>query len=143
MLFTCAAFFTVFNGVHLGLAPTGTVSTAVFLAEMVAGVFLLGGGIWGLYLWVTCRFFDMHTNDGFSAMQIAGYKNFVRLRIKGDELTVYPIGVGTVPDAEGWRDNPKAAQNPAEPKLVPTSPLQPHLIEGPVVINARSVKRMK
>ncbi len=85
----------------------------------------------------------MHTNDGFSAMQIEGYKNFVRLRIKGDELTIYPIGLERVPSDEQWKDNPKAAENSPEPKLVPTQPLKPSFIETPVTIDANTVKSAK
>ncbi len=143
VLFVSAAYLRALNFEQFGFEPAGTLSNGVFFLEMVLAVFLLAGGVWGAYLWGTCRFFNMHTNDGFSAMQIEGYKNFVRLRIKGDELTLYPIGMETVPGSEDWQANPDASDNSTAPKLVPKVPMTPKLIEGPVVVNASDVSRVK
>ncbi len=143
VLISSATFFRVFNGEVFNLAPTGTIADAVFVVEMALTGFLLPGCVWALYLFVTCRFFKMHTNDSFSAMQIEGYKNFVRLRIKGDELTIYPIGLERVPSDAQWQDNPKAAKTSTAPKLVPAHPLKPSFIESPVIVDASGVKRIE
>jgi hypothetical protein len=40
---------------------------------------------------ITCRYFKMNYNDAFSAMRLDSYRNFSRIRIKGDEVTIYPV----------------------------------------------------
>jgi hypothetical protein len=75
----------------------------------------------GIYLFVMLRFFGKHANEGFSSLQIQGFKSFLRLRIsKEGTLTIYPIGLESVP-----RDDGETLRNP---------PLSPHLIEGPITI---------
>lgn len=139
ILLALATVFRALNADWLGLGPYGPLSYAVLFVEMVPAVFLLAGLVWGLYLSLTCALFAMHTNDSFSAMRIEGYKNFLRIRIKGDEITVYPIGLETVPRDENWTENGAA---PPAPVLVPKSPLEPHLIEAPIVIRSAAVKRI-
>jgi hypothetical protein len=41
----------------------------------------------------------------------------------------------------GWKWNPARRKgNQNEPEVIPTQPLKPHLIEGPVVIRATKAK---
>jgi hypothetical protein len=81
-----------------------------------------------------------HYNDAFSALRIDGYKNFLRMRLKGDTLTIYPIGLNSVPTREEWRINERSRNNDQnEPKVVPARGLDPILIEGPIVIDAANV----
>ena len=47
--------------------------------------------LFGLNLLVTCMWFNMNHNDAFSAMQLFDYRHFLRIRILGDTLTVYPV----------------------------------------------------
>jgi hypothetical protein len=104
-------------------------------AETILGGAVVGGTIFGLYLLVTCRCFRMNHNDAFSAMRLDGYRNFLRLRIQGDTVTIYPVGLDRVPRREDWRINKKwKARDPGEPAYLPATPLQPHLIEGPIVV---------
>jgi hypothetical protein len=48
----------------------------------------------------------MHANDAFSAMRLGSYRHFLRLKIKGDELTIYPIGIDKEPRRSVWIRNP-------------------------------------
>jgi hypothetical protein len=42
----------------------------------------------------------------------------------------------------GWKWNPARRKgNQNEPEVIPTQPLKPHLIEGPVVIRATKAKK--
>ena len=103
--------------------------------ETVLGGAVIGGTIFGLYLLTTCRWFKMNHNDAFSAMRLDGYRNFLRLRIQGDNITIYPVGLDRVPRRNEWRINEKwKACDPTEPAYVPTSRLTPHVIEGPIVV---------
>jgi hypothetical protein len=100
------------------------------LIEMGAVGFVFGGTIFGLNLLVTCAYFRMNRNDAFSALRLDRYNNFLRLRIKDDNIEFYAIGLENVPRRAEWIRNPKAASgNSNEPVYIPATPLQPHLIE--------------
>lgn len=97
---------------------------------------LIGGFFFGLNLLVTCRWFKMNDNDAFSALRLDTYRNFLRIRIKDNEVTIYPIGLDKIPARTEWRPNPKAAPgNSNEPVFLPTVELAPHLIERPIVVH--------
>jgi hypothetical protein len=107
---------------------------AIFAAEMVATGFVIGGFLFGAYLYVSSRFLDMNQNDAFSAMRLDTHRNFLRIRIKGDEATIYPIGLTRIPLRSEWKFNDAKRGTPA-PVYVPDDPLAPHLIEGPIVVS--------
>jgi len=105
--------------------------------EIIPTGLLAGGFIFGLFLLITCRRFNMNHNDAFSAMRLNSYRHFLRLRITDDEVTIFPIGLDQAPKRDEWRINPDwTGQNPAEPAYRPTNPLRPHLIEAPITVRA-------
>ena len=106
----------------------------LFAVEVVFIGGFAGAFVWGVYLLVACGRFNLHSNDGFSAMRIADYKLFLRLRITNDELTIYPIALDRVPKRSEWKWNSTRSESQNEPRIVPTTPLKPHLIEGPVIV---------
>src|SRR3954469_21727906 len=104
-----------------------------FAAEMICIGGVIAGFLFGIYLYVTSRFADMNHNDAFSSMRRDSHRQFLRLRIKDDEVMVYPIALDDVPSRRDWRFNDKDASS-LSPIYVPTKPLAPHLIEPPIVI---------
>ena len=102
----------------------------VLLLEMGAVGFVIGSTIFGINLLVTCAYFRMNHNDAFSAFRMNRYNNFIRLRICGDKIDVFAVGLERVPKRSSWKLNPRRGEgNPDEPVYVPSEPLQPHLIE--------------
>lgn len=94
-------------------------ATGVIIA--VGGAFV-GALIWGIYLLVSLNVFGRHANEAFSALRIADYKNFLRLRIGADgQLSIYPVGIDRVPR---WRRWGRAARRGSAPRL----------IEGPITV---------
>jgi len=79
--------------------------------------------------------FNMNHNDAFSAMQLFDYRHFLRIRILGDQITVYPIGLQRVPRRKEWKDNPASPADPNAPYFIPSAPMVTHLIERPIVIS--------
>ena len=62
------------------------------------------------------------------------------MRIQGDELTIYAIGVDAPPRRSDWVVNKRAEKgNPEEPVIEPRTPMQPHLVEEPILIVAPKV----
>jgi hypothetical protein len=132
-------YFIRFNGQHF--PPTGQwydlwIWIGLLLGEVgiVGGV--IGSFLFGLNLLVTCRWFNMNHNDAFSAMRLDSYRHILRMRIKGDEATLYAIGVDNAPSREEWVGNPHSTPGSAVPAFSPSKPLNPRLIEEPIVVRA-------
>jgi hypothetical protein len=96
---------------------------------------ILGGTIFGEYLRISCKQLDRNHNDAFSAMKLDSHRNFLRIRIRANEVTIFPICVDRVPQRDGWRRNP--ARSSERPSVFePTEPLNPRLIEPAIRIDA-------
>jgi hypothetical protein len=112
------------------------------IGMILAGI--VGGSVWGLYLLAISVLWGMHANDAFSAMRLGSYRHFLRLRIKGDEVTVFPVGLDKAPQRDLWIINPKYRRGDQdEPAISPKESLGQRLIEEPVVIDARQVVPLK
>lgn len=82
----------------------------------------VGTNIFGLYLWVSYRFFGRHSNEAFSALRIEDYKNFLRLHITPEgDLEIFPVAIPKV--CRHW-----------DQELQPKQPIEHHLIEEKIVI---------
>lgn len=102
----------------------------VFAAAAVIVVLggFLGGVVMGMYL-LLAQLLDRHPNEAFAAMHMTGYKNFLRLRLDGEGLTVYPFGIRRV--CTRWQE----ASEGSTAELDPTACPQVELIEPPIAIS--------
>jgi len=128
--------FVALVELFLRFAPLSATDTLANSALLLAWLALAGGAVagtlFGVYLYVSSRWLDIGHVDAFSAMRRDSHRHFLRLRIKGDEVTVYPIGLERTPRRREWRENP--APSPDEPAAyVPDPPLAARLIETPFV----------
>ncbi|MEK6210057.1 MAG: hypothetical protein AABM64_06745 [Pseudomonadota bacterium] len=84
----------------------------LFGVEMLAGGIVLGGTLMGAYLVVANALAGFQAETVFSAQAIPHYKNFLRLHLTRDKLTVYPIGIEKV--HRHWKLGPavQPAQSP-------------------------------
>ncbi|MCH8292713.1 hypothetical protein IH992_16595 [Candidatus Poribacteria bacterium] len=109
-------------GITFGTLP----SILAVIVEMILFGGILGGLLMGIYLLLSNLLLGVHTNEIFSALKIQNYKNFLRLHIDKDGLTIYPIGVRKVcknwdfqanaPDGDSWFE-PQAGNEP-KPELL-------------------------
>ncbi len=75
----------------------------LFGVEMLVIGGFLGGMVFGLYLWISNRLFDLHDNEILLCQSDPDYKNFLRFHIKADgTMTIYPVGVTKVPHDTSW-----------------------------------------
>lgn len=102
----------------------------LFAIELFAAGFLLGGFTMGLYLYLTNRFLGIHIDESSSSLRSEDYKNFIRMHISSEGLTVYPIGIKTV--TKNWKQ--KGEGNDIE--FEGETPAY-HLIEDPVNIKLK------
>lgn len=121
-------YFAVFNLFQLGLELNSPLQVLLFAAEMI----LIGGTvsaiIFGVYLTVSILFLKNHITEASSSYRWEGYKNFLRVHLTKDSLTIYPIGFKSV--VKDW----KMDGNPEKPSFT-GSPINCSLIEKPIVIN--------
>jgi hypothetical protein len=112
----------------------------VQLAAVAVPVALIGpwlaGKIYGLSLWIGCKHFDLSHNDAFSSMQLDSHRRFLRIRLKGDQATVFAVKLDRVPRRSGWKENPDRRTRSGASVFVPEPPLQPRFVEQPVVVHA-------
>jgi Calcineurin-like phosphoesterase len=145
-IFLLLATNTVLQPVFNYFAQDGTawwvmiIGVTLYSALMIAIGGVIGGMVFGLYWVLTSVIGRMHM-DAFSALGVRGYKNFLRMRIDKDKLTIFPIGLDKVPGRRGWRelrmDDDASGHNPL---IRPKRPLKPHLIEPPIEILAPAVR---
>jgi hypothetical protein len=83
----------------------------LFALEMLGAGIVLGGTLMGAYLVCANALAGLHGQFVFAAQAIPDYKNFLRMHLTREKLTVYPIGVQKV--HRRWKLNPAAA--PAQP----------------------------
>lgn len=106
--------------------------------EVIPTGLVAGGFVFGIFLLITCRWFNMNHNDAFSAMRLDCFRHFMRLRIKGDEVTIFPIGLDRIPKRKEWRINTNWTGDAAqEPAYVAENEIEPRLIERPIVMRGR------
>lgn len=106
-----------------------------WIAYLAALNFTLGaaiaGTIFGINLFLSCRFLNMNHNDAFSSLCLKGFKHFLRIKISKTGLTVYPIKIEKVPERDAWRKN----ENPAIPSVFVADGLSWEFIEAPISIS--------
>ena len=110
-------------------------ATAVLI---VAGGYLTGALIMGLYLFVALNICGRQGEEAFSALKCEDYKSWLRMSItpgttpgSGGDLTIYPIRIERVPKA--WV--PAMAGASSVSRLVPTGThTLPELIEAPIPV---------
>lgn len=100
---------------------------------------LLGAFVMGVYWTVTSSLFAMHCGDAFGALGIPHYKNFLRMKFEPDQLTIYPVAIDKVPGRKGWRAARGTEGGSNNAVIVPDVPLDPHLIEPPIVVRAQDL----
>jgi len=107
----------------------------IFIGGLVAGF------VWGAYLTISCLL-GLHCDQAFASMAMPDYKNFLRMKVEPNKLTIYSIGLRRTPRRWGWRKAKDTGLGAvAGPAIVPARPLRPSLIDGPVEIRVGDLKR--
>jgi len=74
-----------------------------------------------------------HANEAFAAARITGYKNFLRLHVEPDRLTIYAIGIDRAVKRRHW-DAAAGGDDPSASWIEPArDPIRVHLIEKVVI----------
>lgn len=90
---------------------------------------IIGSTVMGVYLVVSLNIFKRHSNEAFSALACPDWKNFLRLRIDSNGLTIFPIGIRRV--ARKWKRSNSGVSTYVPDDKRATAP---ELIEPPITI---------
>jgi hypothetical protein len=93
----------------------------VFSAEMIIVGGFISGVLFGLYLTISVVFLKNHITEASSSYRWEGYKNFLRISIDKEGLTIYPVGVKRVVSnwkLKGTEDAPRFEGDPINYELI-------------------------
>lgn len=77
---------------HIGELTLETLSFYL----IVSLISILNTYFFGLYIYLSNVFFKLHDNEIFSISKINKFKNFLRIKIDKDNITIYPIGIDNI-----------------------------------------------
>ena len=135
-----AQFFTGLNADWFGGDIHRWAWLALFAAEMVGSGAIIGGLIFGVSLILGSGIANIAHNDAFSAMRLDCYRHFLRIKIEGSKLTIFPIALDRVPSRSDWRKATAAEMAEGKSIFQPKCGLSPKLIEDPIVLDANNVQ---
>jgi hypothetical protein len=139
-IWAATRLFTYLNTVWFGSDLTPWLWWPLFILEMVIAGTVIGGMIFGVSLLLGSGFAHIAHNDAFSAMRLNSYRHFLRIKIEGSKLTIFPIGLDRVPHRSGWRKASDAEIAQRNSIFQPKQPLRARLIEDPIVLDANDVR---
>jgi len=98
-LFSMFLFIWLFS--RLDISKLEITNDFIFVVAYVIETFLIGGLagslIFGLYLWYSSLFLDIHINESFSSLGHPHFKNFLRIHITREgNVEIYPVGIEKV-----------------------------------------------
>ena len=103
---------------------------------IMAGGYIVGSFIQGLYLLISLNVFGRHFNESFSTIAVEDWKSFLKLKIdRNGDLTIYAVGIRRVP--RKWKINDRASAA----EIVPDEERDkdataPALIEPPIILRS-------
>ena len=89
-----------FSGYHSGLNEGWQICLFVLELGILGGI--ASALLFGLYLLFSISFLDNHITEASSSYRWDGFKNFLRIHLTADGLTIYPIGVEKV--VKNWQN---------------------------------------
>lgn len=108
-----------FAGWHMGLEEDLRIWLFILEMGLLGGV--ATGLLFGLYLLISISFLDNHITEASSSYRWEGFKNFIRIHLTAEGLTIYPIGVEKPVknwSNKGSEENPRFEGDPIDHQLI-------------------------
>ncbi len=125
LMFWLCAFADLFHPLFSNGHPMLFIIFTTLAAALSGGI--VGAFIFGIYLWFGVYILNVHLDEGFSSLAHQHYKNFLRLHITKDQLTIYPVGIDRV--TTNWKQSGEGETMKFEGPIP-----ECHLIEPPIII---------
>lgn len=119
--------FSFTNLSTLGMSLNTPGQVLLFMAEMILVGGIISGVLFGIYLTFSVLVLKNHITEASSSYRWEGYKNFLRLSITREGVTIYPIGLKKV--VRDWKNTGTEAKPRFEGGAASYE-----LIEDPIVI---------
>jgi hypothetical protein len=126
-LYALIWLFSRLNLFYWKLLMDNVLQALLFAVEMILIGGITSGIIFGLYLLVSTLVFQSHPTEAYSSIQFTGYKNFLKIHISTEGVTIYPVGVKKV--VSNWKN-----VGTTEKPRFEGDPIQYALIEDPIHI---------
>jgi len=126
-LYFCIWLFSRWNLHAFDLPVDWIVQILLFSTEMICIGGLFSGLIFGGYLLDSTLFFGSHPTEASSSFRHEGHKNFLRIHLTKDRLTIYPIGLKKV--VTNWKnvgnsETPRFEGSPIDYNLIEQVPIE-------------------
>jgi hypothetical protein len=123
---SCAHYLETLTGWRLLLS--------VLVVGLIGGV--VGSMIFAAFLFLVFTLFGWNSTEAFSSFRYSGYKNFLRIHVTTNAVTVYPIGIDNV--CKKWDYDPDNAAHEASWLKPSSGVVETRLIEPEFTIRAPS-----
>ncbi len=124
-MFWIALFAKIFHPLISEIQEMPTIILTTIAAAVCSGI--AGSLILGFYLWLSVYILKVHLDEGFSALGYQHCKNFLRIHLAKDQLTIYAVGVDRA--TTNWKQSGTGENLKFEGKIP-----ECHLIEPPIII---------
>lgn len=113
--------FCRWNLHHLEMEVSNWKQILLFSGEMILIGGIVSAILFGIYLLFSISLLNNHTTEASSSFRWEGYKNFLRIHLTKEGVTIYPIGVKKV--VKNWKnvgseDHPKFEGDPINYSLI-------------------------
>ncbi|SHN30317.1 Calcineurin-like phosphoesterase [Cyclobacterium lianum] len=126
--------FSRINLLHLGLDLNAPAQVFLFAGEMVILGGIVSAILFGLYLTFCVVVLKNHITEASSSYRWEGYKNFLRISIDREGITIFPVGLKSVPDK--WNN----VGTEEQPRF-DSDHIQYDLIEDPIFIKNEKISK--
>ena len=130
-VFSMLLFIWLFSWFNISILKlTNDFSFAMlYVIETFLSGGIIGGLFFGIYLWFSSLFLNIHINESFSSLGNPNFKNFLRIHITPEgNVAIYPIGIEKV--VTDWE---QAGENESI-TFKSANTAQYYLIEPPIII---------
>jgi hypothetical protein len=122
----CAHYLETLTGWRLLLA--------MVVVALIGGV--VGSMIFATFLFLVFTLFGWNSTEAFSSFRYSGYKNFLRIHVTTNSVTVYPIGIDKI--CKKWDYDPDNKSDEASWLKPSSGVIETRLIEPEFTILAPS-----
>jgi hypothetical protein len=127
LLYLYIWMFSLINVAHFHWAVNSFEQILLFTAEMLVVGGLISAFVFGLYLLVSSLILRIHPTEAFSSLRWEGYKNFLRIHMSKQGVTIYAVGIRK---SANWKN----VGGNASPKFSTEDKIDYFLIDEPIEI---------
>jgi hypothetical protein len=119
---------------YLGTLTGWRLLLSILVVGLIGGI--VGSMIFATFLFLVFTLFGWNSTEAFSSFRYSGYKNFLRIHVTTNAVTVYPIGIDNI--CKKWDYDPDNEADEASWLKPSSGVVETRLIEPEFTIRAPS-----